>query len=175
MEKRLCEHLQIDIKKKMCWEQSFFFSSSFYRWHNGSIESRRYGVFYLSKRQAVYFGHKSIVHACDASEWGWDMHSVCIKRHWPPLARVPSPISILAVAHPPSAPIYQSFLARRPCYIDTSVFIVSYSLVEWYNLDIQCIAFCVYMRLCMCVLVCIGTDTWYLQAFGAFTDFLVYL
>lgn len=44
------------------------------------------GVFYLSKRRAVYFGHKSIVHACDASEWV-GMHSVCIKRHWPPLAR----------------------------------------------------------------------------------------
>lgn len=32
-----------------------------------------------TKRRVVYFGYKSIVHACDASEW-LDMHSVCIKR-----------------------------------------------------------------------------------------------
>lgn len=50
------------------------------------------GIFYLSERRAVYFGHKSIVHACDASEWV-GMHSVCIKRHWPPLAsQTPFPL-----------------------------------------------------------------------------------
>ena len=31
------------------------------------------------KGGVVYFGYKSIVHACDASQW-LDMHSVCIKR-----------------------------------------------------------------------------------------------
>ncbi|KYN35268.1 hypothetical protein ALC56_10443, partial [Trachymyrmex septentrionalis] len=42
----------------------------------------------LNERRTVYFGYKSIVHACDASEWV-GMHSVCIKRHWPPLATNP--------------------------------------------------------------------------------------
>ncbi|KYN18170.1 E3 ubiquitin-protein ligase mib1 [Trachymyrmex cornetzi] len=42
----------------------------------------------LNERRAVYFGYKSIVHACDVSEWV-GMHSVCIKRHWPPLATNP--------------------------------------------------------------------------------------
>lgn len=43
-------------------------------------------IFYLSKRRVVYFGCKSIVHACYASEW-LDVHSVCIKRSRAALAR----------------------------------------------------------------------------------------
>lgn len=78
------------------------------------------GVFYLSKRRAVYFGHKSIVHACDASEWV-GMHSVCIKRHWPPLARPKPHFHSPATAFPSP---HQSFpLFRRvDLVISTNVY-----------------------------------------------------
>lgn len=86
------------------------------------------GVFYLSKRRAVYFGHKSIVHACDASEWV-GMHSVCIKRHWPPLAR-PKPHF-----HSRNSPLplpYQSFpLFRRvDLVISTNVYSATAGTVQ---------------------------------------------
>lgn len=53
---------------------------------SGRVSEHRGELFYLSKRRAVYFGYKSIVHACDALEW-LDMHSVCIKRSMPALGR----------------------------------------------------------------------------------------
>jgi len=72
-------------------------------------------LFYLSGRRAVYFAHKSIVHACDASEWV-SMHSVCIKRHWLPLAPLQT---LFPLPRQPSTPSprrpLRCYLARRPC------------------------------------------------------------
>lgn len=89
-------------------------------------------IFYLSKRRAVYFDHKSIVHACDASEWV-GMHSVCIKRHWPPLAR-PKPHFHSRNNPSPPTPILSAVPARRPCYIDERIAL----LLVQYNVSSTC-------------------------------------
>ena len=86
------------------------------------------------KGGVVYFGYKSIVHACDASQW-LDMHSVCIKRSRR-RAREPQTLFPRPARSPPTPPSTDS-AALLYCELVYETGSPSLSTKLWYNGDIS--------------------------------------
>lgn len=101
----------------------------------GAVEFSSHGeLFYLSKRRVVYFGYKSIVHACDASKWP-DMHSVCIKRSMAALAR---PKPYFQPAWYTSSTLSRPLLPFRSAllYCDSCMKLVPCARTNWHTVSV---------------------------------------